>query len=118
TERRASGTMRGRRTACADPRGRPRQSVSAATMDRKRTTVRYSRNVVDSCPVNKDGFRPRPWGRMHRMGHAKDAPLRADAQRNRERILEVAVAELTHSADTPLSVIAKKAGVGQGTLYR
>src|SRR5690606_10554228 len=88
------------------------------TMDRKRTTVRYSRNVVDSCPVNKDGFRPRPWGRMHRMGHAKDAPLRADAQRNRERILEVAVAELTHSADTPLSVIAKKAGVGQGTLYR
>ncbi|AZM58566.1 MULTISPECIES: TetR/AcrR family transcriptional regulator [unclassified Streptomyces] len=52
------------------------------------------------------------------MGHAKDAPLRADAQRNRERILEVAVAELTHSADTPLSVIAKKAGVGQGTLYR
>lgn len=46
------------------------------------------------------------------------APLRSDAQRNRERILEVALAELTRSADTPLSVIAKKAGVGQGTLYR
>ncbi|GGW93432.1 TetR family transcriptional regulator [Streptomyces malachitofuscus] len=52
------------------------------------------------------------------MGHEKDAPLRADAQRNRERILEVAVAELTRSADTPLSVIAKKACVGQGTFYR
>lgn len=52
------------------------------------------------------------------MGHAKDAPLRADAQRNRERILEVAVVELTRCADTPLSVIAKKAGVGQGTFYR
>jgi AcrR family transcriptional regulator len=48
----------------------------------------------------------------------KDAPLRSDAQRNRERILEVAVAELTRCADAPLSVIAKKAGVGQGTFYR
>ncbi|MCQ4079479.1 TetR/AcrR family transcriptional regulator [Streptomyces sp. RB6PN25] len=46
------------------------------------------------------------------------APLRSDAQRNRERILEVALAELTRSADTPLSSIAKKAGVGQGTFYR
>jgi AcrR family transcriptional regulator len=48
----------------------------------------------------------------------KDAPLRSDAQRNRERILEVALAELTLSADAPLSAIAKKAGVGQGTFYR
>jgi AcrR family transcriptional regulator len=48
----------------------------------------------------------------------KEAPLRSDAQRNRERILEVAVTELTRCADTPLSVIAKKAGVGQGTFYR
>ncbi|MFI6765287.1 TetR/AcrR family transcriptional regulator [Streptomyces sp. NPDC050355] len=49
---------------------------------------------------------------------AKQAPLRSDAQRNRERILEVALEELTHSADAPLSAIAKKAGVGQGTFYR
>jgi AcrR family transcriptional regulator len=48
----------------------------------------------------------------------KDVSLRSDAQRNRERILEVALAELTCSADAPLSVIAKKAGVGQGTFYR
>ncbi|MFF0596272.1 TetR/AcrR family transcriptional regulator [Streptomyces antibioticus] len=52
------------------------------------------------------------------MQHHKDAPLRSDAQRNRERILEVAVAELTACPDAALSVIAKKAGVGQGTLYR
>ncbi len=52
------------------------------------------------------------------MQSKKDAPLRSDAQRNRERILEVALAELTRSADAPLSVIAKKAGVGQGTFYR
>ncbi|PJJ05860.1 TetR family transcriptional regulator [Streptomyces sp. 2333.5] len=52
------------------------------------------------------------------MQQHKNAPLRSDAQRNRERILEVALAELTHSADAPLSAIAKKAGVGQGTFYR
>lgn len=45
-------------------------------------------------------------------------PLRSDAQRNRERILEAALAELTRSADVPLSAIAKRAGVGQGTFYR
>ena len=53
------------------------------------------------------------------MREQRDAPLRSDAQRNRERILEVALAELTLSADVPLSVIAReKAGVGQGTFYR
>ncbi|MEU6097160.1 TetR/AcrR family transcriptional regulator [Streptomyces sp. NPDC047079] len=52
------------------------------------------------------------------MQHKKDAPQRSDAQRNRERILGVALAELTRCADVPLSVIAKKAGVGQGTFYR
>lgn len=48
----------------------------------------------------------------------KKAPLRSDAQRNRERILEAALAELTCCADVPLSTIAKKAGVGQATFYR
>ncbi|MEU1117890.1 MULTISPECIES: TetR/AcrR family transcriptional regulator [unclassified Streptomyces] len=52
------------------------------------------------------------------MGHHKNAPLRSDAQRNRERILEVALEELTRASDAPLSAIAKKAGVGQGTFYR
>ncbi|MFI1209702.1 TetR/AcrR family transcriptional regulator [Streptomyces sp. NPDC020802] len=52
------------------------------------------------------------------MRQKKDAPLRSDAQRNRERILEVALAELTLAADAPLSMIAKKACVGQGTFYR
>ncbi|MEU8874247.1 TetR/AcrR family transcriptional regulator [Streptomyces javensis] len=52
------------------------------------------------------------------MRAERDARLRSDAAANRERILEVALAELTRSADVPLSTIAKKAGVGQGTLYR
>lgn len=52
------------------------------------------------------------------MHQRKEASLRSDAQRNRERILDVALAELTRSAHVPLSAIAKKAGVGQGTFYR
>ncbi|MFF8727070.1 TetR/AcrR family transcriptional regulator [Streptomyces sp. NPDC015171] len=52
------------------------------------------------------------------MPQQKDPPRRSDAQRNRERILEVAIAELSHCATAPLSAIAKKAGVGQGTFYR
>ena len=44
---------------------------------------------------------------------------RSDAQRNRERILEVAKQEFTRSgANASLEEIAKKAGVGPGTLYR
>jgi len=47
-----------------------------------------------------------------------DPQLRSDALQNRERILQVAIAELTRSVDVPLSAIAKKAGVGQATFYR
>ena len=46
-------------------------------------------------------------------------PLRADAQRNRVRILEAA--EMVFAAegiDAPVDRIAEKAGVGVGTLYR
>jgi AcrR family transcriptional regulator len=44
---------------------------------------------------------------------------RSDAQRNRERILEVAKGAFTrHGAATSLDDIAKQAGVGAGTLYR
>jgi len=45
-------------------------------------------------------------------------PLRADAQQNRDRILEVARDALIVSSDASLNSIAKKAGVGPGTLYR
>src|ERR1700693_5155672 len=48
-----------------------------------------------------------------------DRKPRADAQRNRERILEVAKQEFTRSgANASLEDIAKKACVGPGTLYR
>jgi AcrR family transcriptional regulator len=44
--------------------------------------------------------------------------LRADAQHNRERILEAAREAFAVSGDASLNSIAKKAGVGPGTLYR
>ena len=44
---------------------------------------------------------------------------RSDAQRNRERILEVAKEAFTRfGADASLDEIARQAGVGAGTLYR
>jgi AcrR family transcriptional regulator len=51
---------------------------------------------------------------------ATDArPLRVDAQRNRDRLLETAVRALSHDGpDVTLDAIAKAAGVGIGTLYR
>ena len=47
-------------------------------------------------------------------------PMRADAQRNYERLLSAAVAAFTeHGADdASLEEIARRAGVGIGTLYR
>ena len=44
--------------------------------------------------------------------------LRADAQLNRARILDVAHDALAKSPDASLNSIAKTAGVGAGTLYR
>jgi AcrR family transcriptional regulator len=46
-------------------------------------------------------------------------PLRADAQRNRDRLLDAAVRAFSQQGpDVTLDAIAKDAGVGIGTLYR
>jgi len=48
-----------------------------------------------------------------------DAPKRADARRNRERLLAAATSAFAEQgADAPLEDIARQAGVGIGTLYR
>ena len=53
------------------------------------------------------------------MSHTIGRPVRADARRNRERLLEAAVrAFASDGADVTLEAIAKTAGVGIGTLYR
>jgi AcrR family transcriptional regulator len=47
------------------------------------------------------------------------APLRADAQRNYDALVETADAEFrARGAEVPLEEIARRAGVGIGTLYR
>ena len=51
-------------------------------------------------------------------GAAPAEPVRAHAIRNREHILRVASDAFAESGDTSLNVIAKRAGVGAGTLYR
>src|SRR3954449_6757081 len=48
-----------------------------------------------------------------------DRPLRADAERNRERILDAAREAFAEGGlDVGLHEIAKRAGVGVGTVYR
>jgi AcrR family transcriptional regulator len=48
-----------------------------------------------------------------------ERPLRADARRNRDRLLDVAAAAFaSEGPDVTLEAIAKTAGVGIGTLYR
>jgi AcrR family transcriptional regulator len=49
---------------------------------------------------------------------SRSAEVRADAARNRAVLLEVALDAFTHEKDVTLGAIAKKAGVGIGTLYR
>jgi AcrR family transcriptional regulator len=45
--------------------------------------------------------------------------MRADARRNREQLVAAAIAAFTeHGADASLDDIARRAGVGPGTLYR
>jgi AcrR family transcriptional regulator len=46
-------------------------------------------------------------------------PMRADAVKNRQRILEAAAAVFaTQGVAVPIDVVAERAGVGVGTLYR
>jgi AcrR family transcriptional regulator len=53
------------------------------------------------------------------MASAAHPAARADAQRNRQRLIEVALAAFSAgSGKVPLEAIAKDAGVGIGTLYR
>jgi len=70
--------------------------------------------------ISEDGLRLREvsWMAIRRAKAGGRKP-RTDAQRNRERILEVAKGAFTRSgANASLDEIAKQARVGTGTLYR
>ena len=52
-------------------------------------------------------------------GRSRPAKMRADARRSRAKLLEAATAAFAeHGAEAPLDDIARRAGVGIGTLYR
>lgn len=54
-----------------------------------------------------------------RTGREESRPLRADARQNLDALLEAAKAVFAESGvDAPVRVIAERAGVGVGTLYR
>lgn len=60
-------------------------------------------------------------GSGHQSGSGNHLPTRADAARNRERILDAARARLTAAADidsVTMHAVARAAGVGQATIYR
>lgn len=52
------------------------------------------------------------------MAGDRGTRVRADARRNRERILQIAHESFAESGNASLNEIAKRAGVGPGTLYR
>ncbi|HEY0259874.1 MAG TPA: TetR/AcrR family transcriptional regulator [Lacisediminihabitans sp.] len=52
------------------------------------------------------------------MAESRHEPRRADALKNRENILQIAHDAFAEDGSTSLNVIAKRAGVGAGTLYR
>ena len=66
-------------------------------------------------------MRKLPAGENDDAGHEapKSRPVRADAQRNTDALLEAALAVFaTSGVDAPVREIAVKAGVGVGTVYR
>jgi AcrR family transcriptional regulator len=66
--------------------------------------------VRDKAYEHGDGLEPRG---------GTDRPVRADAQRNIDTLLQTAMAVFaTSGVDAPVREIAEKAGVGVGTVYR
>ena len=55
---------------------------------------------------------------MVSMATTSELPRRRDAQRNREAILAAARELFAECADVPMCEVARRAGVGQATLYR
>lgn len=52
-------------------------------------------------------------------GAAAGRPMRADAMKNRQRILDAAAEVFAaHGVSVPIDIVAERAGVGVGTLYR
>src|ERR1044071_6160977 len=56
---------------------------------------------------------------MSRVAATEERPLRADARRNREKVLAAARAVFSeHGREAQMDDVARRAGVGVGTVYR
>jgi len=75
-----------------------------------------------ACAPVDDNYTERAPRFVHSLGEKltqTDRPLRADAARNRARVLEVAYdAFAAEGMSVPIDEIARRAGVGAGTVYR
>jgi AcrR family transcriptional regulator len=75
--------------------------------------------VADRQPHARQPEDGQPQGRQPQVRQARDRPLRADAQRNRDKVLRAArEAFAAYWYGVPLDEIAARAGVGPGTVYR
>ena len=68
--------------------------------------------ALRTCGQNPPGLDSRS------MSATSQTPRRRDAQRNREAILAAARELFAQGADVPMYEVARRAGVGQATLYR
>ncbi|MFY1681213.1 TetR/AcrR family transcriptional regulator [Micromonospora sp. WMMD730] len=88
------------------PQTRPSRDTPQTGPDRDAPQTRPSRHTGQTGP---SGGAPQPGAR----------PLRADALRNRQRLLDTAVRAFSRQGpEVTLESIAREAGVGIGTLYR
>ena len=75
--------------------------------------------MIAHSPARSDAREQQPAAGLPDDVSADARPLRADARRNRDRLVEVAKAAFSErGAEAALEDIARRAGVGVGTLYR
>src|ERR1700753_1506681 len=73
---------------------------------------------MDTCPDRKEVTGQGSTSPAGGVRVGRVTPMRSDAEQNRARILAAAAAALAESSDATLNSIARRAGVGQGTMYR
>ena len=99
-------------------RRRPHSALNIAevAVERRHTHRRQRRDLLDAQRRVVVAADPVGWGMTSEPAGRK---VRADAQKNRQRLLDVAVRALSEQgADVAPATIARLADVGVGTLYR
>jgi AcrR family transcriptional regulator len=85
----------------------------------KRNVTPFIRNDVPFCKCVVMDRKPKKQDEGSKPRDGVDRPVRADAQRNMDTLLQTAMAVFaTSGVDAPVREIAEKAGVGIGTVYR